>query len=322
MKPLYHIPNIFTKYDNSSINCKEMLLKKIYLLLILFFSGLIQAQEIECIVSINDDQLEGNSFQYVKNSLSTNLQAYINEYQWTEFEYQEQEKIKCQINIILLSGNQDFSFSAETIIQLRRPIYNSTSETTTMIISDGNWQFRYPEGKSLIHDDTEFEPLTGFIDYYTYLMLGLDFDSFSMLGGNEWYVKAQNMLDLAQNSSTIGWTRNTNNGRNRFVLISDLLNNNYESVRNAFYVYHRQILDGFITNPNQSRKELVELLKSLRDAKQRSTNNYLFDLFFGTKSKELASILEDADSDLKFEAYNILREVDSANLTEYEILQN
>lgn len=299
-----------------------MLLKKIYLLLILFFTGLIQAQEIECIVSINDDQLEGNSFQYVKNSLSTNLQSYINEYQWTEFEYQEQEKIKCQINIILLSGNQDFSFSAETIIQLRRPIYNSTSETTTMIISDGNWQFRYPEGKNLIHDDTEFEPLTGFIDYYTYLMLGLDFDTFSMLGGNEWYVKAQNMLDLAQNSSTIGWTRNTNNGRNRFVLISDLLNNNYESVRNAFYVYHRQILDGFITNPNESRKKLVKLLKSLSDAKQRSTNNYLFDLFFGTKSKELASILEDADSDLKFEAYNILREVDSANLTEYEILQN
>lgn len=299
-----------------------MALKKFYLLLIPIFSGFIQAQEIECIVSINDDQLEGNSFEYVKNSLSTNLQAYINEYRWTEFEYQEQEKIKCQINIILLSGNQDFSFSAETIIQLRRPIFNTTSETTTMIISDGNWQFRYPEGKSLIHDDTEFEPLTGFIDYYIHLMLGLDFDTFSLLGGTEWFVKAQNMVDLAQNSSTIGWTRNTNNGRNRFVLISDLLNNNYESVRNAYYTYHRRILDGFLTNPNPSRKELVELLKSIRDAKQRSTNNYLFDLFFATKSKEIASILEDADSDLKFEAYNILKEVDSANLSEYEILQN
>jgi hypothetical protein len=298
-----------------------MSLKNYYLIIILLFSGFAQAQEFDCQVSVNDEQLEGNSFGYVVNSLKTDLESYINEYRWTEIEFLEQEKIKCQINIILLNGDQDFNFTAETIIQLRRPIYNTSAETTTLIISDGNWQFNFPEGKSLIHDDLEFEPLTGFIDFYLYLLLGYDFDTFSEYGGTEWLQKSQDVVDLAQNSSTIGWTRNTNNGRNRFVLISDLLNNNYEAIRIAYYKYHRIILDRFVSNPNQSRIDLVSLLEEIRDAKRRSTNNYLFDLFFGSKSKEITSILIDAESDLKFQAYNVLRETDSANLSEYESLQ-
>jgi hypothetical protein len=298
-----------------------MSLKNYYLIIILLFSGFAQAQEFDCQVSVNDEQLEGNSFGYVVNSLKNDLESYINEYRWTEIEFLEQEKIKCQINIILLNGDQDFNFTAETIIQLRRPIYNTSAETTTLIISDGNWQFNFPEGKSLIHDDLEFEPLTGFIDFYLYLLLGYDFDTFSKYGGTEWLQKSQDVVDLAQNSSTIGWTRNTNNGRNRFVLISDLLNNNYEAIRIAYYKYHRIILDRFVSNPNQSRIDLVSLLEEIRDAKRRSTNNYLFDLFFGSKSKEITSILIDAESDLKFKAYNVLRETDSANLSEYESLQ-
>lgn len=285
-------------------------------------SGSLMAQEFNCQVSINDDQLEGNSFEYVANGLQTDLEAYINEYRWTELEIDEQEQLKCQISIILLAGDQDFNFSAETIFQLRRPIYNTLTETTTIIVSDGSWQFNYPEGRSLIHDDLEFEPLTGFIDYYMYLLLGFDFDTFSELGGTEWFVKSQDVVDLAQNSPTIGWTRNTNNGRNRFVLVSDLLNNNYEVVRQAYYKYHRRVLDNFVVRPDQTREELVKILEEIRDTKRRSTNNYLFDLFFGTKSKEIASILEDAEPDIKFEAYNILRDTDSANLSEYEVLQN
>lgn len=298
-----------------------MSLKNYYLFFILFFFGFANAQEFDCQVSVNDEQLEGNSFGYVVNSLKTNLESYINEYRWTEIEFLEQEKIKCQINIILLNGDQDFNFTAETIIQLRRPIYNTSAETTTLIISDGSWQFNFPEGKSLIHDDLEFEPLTGFIDFYLYLLLGYDFDTFSEYGGTEWLQKSQDVVDLAQNSTTIGWARNTNNGRNRFVLISDLLNNNYEVIRIANYKYHRIVLDGFVSNPNRSRIDLLSLLEEIRDAKRRSTNNYLFDLFFRSKSKEITSILIDAEPDLKFQAYTVLRETDSANLSEYEILQ-
>ncbi|MBO6792777.1 MAG: DUF4835 family protein [Balneolaceae bacterium] len=292
------------------------------LFLLWLFTSVVAAQEFDCQITVNDEQLEGNSFEYVSGSLTTDLEAYINEYRWTELEVLEQERIQCQISIILLQGDQDFNFAAETVIQSRRPIYNTLNETGMLILSDGAWGFNYPEGKSLIHDELEFEAMTGFIDYYMNLMLGYDFDSYSELGGTEYFQKAQNVVDLAQNESSIGWTRNSNNGRNRFVLISDILNNNYEVIRRANYEYHRLVLDTFVDNPNASRAKLLEILTVIQDAKRRATNNFLFDLFFDAKSKEIASILEDAEPDLKFEAYQILRDTDSAHLNDYEALQN
>lgn len=291
------------------------------LILLLLSVTSVAAQEFDCQITVNDDQLEGNSFEYVTGSLTTDLEAYINEYRWTETEVLEQERISCQISIILLAGDQDFNFSAETIIQSRRPIYNTLTETGLLILSDGAWSFNYPEGKSLIHDELEFEAMTGFIDYYMNLILGYDFDSYSEFGGTEYFQKAQNVVDLAQNESSIGWTRNSNNGRNRFVLISDMLNNNYEAIRKANYEYHRLVLDTFVDNPTASRAKLLEILTYIQDAKRRATNNFLFDLFFDAKSKEIASILADAEPDLRFEAYQILRETDSAHLNDYEALQ-
>jgi hypothetical protein len=291
------------------------------LILLLLSVTSVAAQEFDCQITVNDDQLEGNSFEYVTGSLTTDLEAYINEYRWTETEVLEQERISCQISIILLAGDQDFNFSAETIIQSRRPIYNTLTETGLLILSDGAWSFNYPEGKSLIHDELEFEAMTGFIDYYMNLILGYDFDSYSELGGTEYFQKAQNVVDLAQNESSIGWTRNSNNGRNRFVLISDILNNNYEAIRKANYEYHRLVLDTFVDKPTESRAKLLEILTYIQDAKRRATNNFLFDLFFDAKSKEIASILADAEPDLRFEAYQILRETDSAHLNDYEALQ-
>ena len=279
-------------------------------------------QEFDCEVIIDDSNLEGTSFAYVKESLRTDLEDYINEYRWTELEFTEQEKITCQINIVLTSGTSDFQFSAETVLSARRPIYNTMTETTTMILGDQSWQFSYPEGRSLIHDELQFESLTGFIDFYMYLLLGYDFDSFSPLGGTTYFDKAQNVVDLAQNESTIGWTRNSNNQRNRFVLVSDLLSTNYEPLRNAFYTYHRLGLDTFTQNPAAARQQVLNALTEIQAAKRRSTSNFLYDLFFDTKSREITSVFIDADSRVQLQAYNILRETDQGHLLEYEQLQN
>ncbi len=280
------------------------------------------AQEFDCRVNVDDTNLEGTSFEYVKESLQTDLENYINEFRWTEIEFQEQERISCQLSIVLIDGDQDFNFVAETVISARRPIYNTTAETTSIIIGDQSWQFSYPQGRSLIHDELQFESLTGFIDYYMYLILGYDFDSFSPLGGTDYFELAQNVVDLAQNENTIGWNRNSNNLRNRFVLIADLLNNNYHPLRNAYYTYHRLGLDTFTRSPEEARRQVLSGLEEIRDAKRRSTSNFLYDLFFDSKSKEIASIFRDADSRVQLEAYNILQETDQGHLSEYSELQN
>lgn len=296
---------------------------KVYRLLILLlipFSSM--AQEFDCEVTIDDQRLEGTSFNYVKQTLKPELESYINEHRWTEVEFTEQERIKCQISITLTSADQNFNYSAETVFSSRRPIYNTMSETTVFIINDPTWQFNYPQGKSLIHDDLQFESLTGMIDYYCYLMLGYDFDTFSNHGGDEYLDKAQNVVDLAQTASAIGWARNSNNQRNRYTLISDLNSANYEPLRTAYYTYHRFGLDTFTQSPEESREKVLEALRMIQSTKRRSTNNYLFDLFFDTKSREIASIFQDADSQIKLQAYNILRDTDQGHLSEYEDLQN
>lgn len=290
-------------------------------LALLWGPGQTFAQEFSCSVNINDEQLDGTSYDYVKQTLATELTAYINEYRWTETEVLEHERINCQISIVLTGASTDYTYSAEAVISARRPIYGTMQETTSIILSDQAWQFSYPEGRSLVHDELSFEALTGFVDYYAYLMLGFDFDSFAELGGNEYFAKAQDVVDLAQSSSAIGWARSSNNRRNRFTLVADMMNSSYDDLRRAYYQYHREALDGFTRNPDQARQAALEALELIQTTKRRSTSNFLFDLFFDSKSREIAALFADAESPTRLAAYTILSETDQAHLSDYENLQ-
>lgn len=284
-------------------------------------SGIIHAQEFNCEVRVNTDQLEGSSFEHL-DELKPVLEEYINEYKWTNQNFEEEERIDCQIQIVINSGNSDYTFSAEVVFQIQRPIYNTTTKTTTLLLNDNAWQFSYPQGKSLIHDELQFEALTGFIDFYCFMMLGYDFDTFSNQGGEPYFVKAQNILNLAQTTSAAGWSRNTNNRRNRNTLVTDLLSSSYEPLRNAYYQYHRLGLDQFVTKPEEARAEILESLKTIQEARRRSTSNWLFDIFFDTKSREIAAVFDAAETNVRLDAYEVLRQTDSGHLSDYENLQN
>ncbi|MDR9418035.1 DUF4835 family protein [Gracilimonas sp.] len=290
-------------------------------LILVFFPQTIYAQEFNCDVTINTEQLEGSSYGYLSN-FDRVVESYINEYSWTEEQFREEERINCVIQIAFTSGNSDFTFSAETVLQLQRPIYNTTAKTTTVLLTDNAWQFNYPEGKSLIHDELQFDPLTGFIDFYAYLMLGYDFDTFAEFGGSDYYSNAENILNLAQTTSNVGWTRSSNNRRNRNVLITDLSSTSYRDLRAAIYRYHHLGLDQFVDNPSEARQEILTALKQIQELKRRSSSNYLFDVFFDAKSREIAAIFEDAESSVRLEAYEVLSQTDQGHLSDYESLQN
>ncbi|MEX0722380.1 MAG: DUF4835 family protein [Gracilimonas sp.] len=291
----------------------------------IIFSSLIssqlEAQELNCSVNLNTDQLEGSSYDHLQD-LKPRLEDYINEYNWTEEDFDPEERINCQIQIVFTSGTSDFTFSAETVFQIQRPIYNTTANSTTVLLSDNAWQFSFPEGKTLIHDELQFDPLTGFIDFYSLVMIGYDFDTFSELGGSDYFVRAQNILSLAQTTSAVGWSRNSNNRRNRNMMITDLVSTTYRPLREAYYQYHRLGLDLFVENPVEARQNVLDALKEIQNTKRRSTSNYLFDIFFDSKSREIASIFENAETNIRIEAYEVLRQTDQGHLSEYEKLQN
>lgn len=295
---------------------------KLFLLVVLALAPrFLPAQEMNCEVRLNTDQLEGTMFDYI-GEMVPQLQNYINEHKWTAFEWSEEERIECQIQIILNSGSSDFIFSAGAIFQAQRPIYNATAKTTTILMNDDTWQFTYREGQNLIHDELQFDAFTGFIDFFIYTIIGLDFDSFSELGGDPYYQKALNILNLAQAANAVGWSRSTNNRRNRNILVTDLTSTSYAPLRSAYYRYHRLGLDQFVDKPEEARLEILESLKMISEAKRRSTNNYLYDLFFDTKAREISAIFDEAPTQIRLEAYNVLRETDQGHLSQYENLQN
>lgn len=279
------------------------------------------AQEFDCEVSVNSRQISGTSFEYI-NELEDDLEAYINRNRWTEDRYEPYERIRCQVQVVLTDADDQYNYTAEVFFSVRRPIYNTNQESSAIVLSDSNWFFSYPRNKNLVFDELQFDNLTSFIDFYVYVILGYDYDTFSELGGSSHYNKAQTIFELGRNSGEQGWGRSIGAQRNRFGLIRDLTNPGYEGLREAIYRYHRHGLDLFTLKNKESIEEVVEAMKLIRDTKRMTSNNYLFDIFFDTKHQEIVALLRTADVQTRLEAYNILRDVDPSHSSSYERLQN
>lgn len=286
-----------------------------------FLPEILTAQEMNCSVTINDRQISGSGSEDIRE-LGPELESYINENEWTNDQFMEHEKIDCRLQIILNDVDSQFNYSAELIIDAQRPIYNTMQRTSTLIISDDNWVFNYTRNKSLIYDELQFDDLVSLIDFYIYIVIGYDYDTFSELGGTRYFNQARGVMELAQNTSAPGWGRSIGSQRNRFGLIADLSNTLYEPLRRAIYKYHRQGLDQFTQKTEVARGEILEALEMIQENRRRTSNDFLYDIFFDTKSVELTSAFLGAETGPRLEAYNILTDVDPGHSTEYQKLQN
>lgn len=283
-------------------------------------AGPAHAQELDCTVSIEKSKVNNASLSYL-DELGPAIEAYLNQRDWVDDHFEERERIKCTMQIILNSVDDNYNFEASLVLSTLRPIYGTMQETQVLLLSDNSWVFNYPPNKSLTHDELQFDNLTSFLDFYAYIILGYDYDTFSALGGTPYFSKAQNLLDLAQTTSAAGWTRSSSNRRNRYYLITDLLSANYEGLRRAEYQYHRLGLDPFTSNPEKARNEVLKALETIQKTKRRSTNDYLFDLFFSAKYKEITALFEGGDTQTRIKAYNLLSNIDNGHITEYEKLR-
>lgn len=305
------------------MNLKHQLYSLKIFILVIFVavaSTDLKAQELNCAITINDRQISGASYDYV-SELKNDLENYINGYRWTNDRYQEQERIQCNFQIVLTGVDSNFNYTADVAITMRRPIYNTNQQSLSILFSDNNWRFYYPQNKNLIHDELQFDDLTSFVDFYVYLMLGYDYDSFAELGGSRFYGLAQSVFDLGQNSGSQGWGRSIGAQRNRYGLITDLTSPAYEDFRKAIYSYHRLGLDQFTTQPDTARGEILKALEMIRGNKRVTNNHYLFDIFFSSKYTEIVAVFREADPEIRTQAYNLLRDVDPAHTSEYEKLQ-
>ncbi len=278
------------------------------------------AQELNVNVQVDRSRINSASLTYM-NNFGDQIEAYLNQFNWVDIAFEDHERLDANFQIILQAVDNNYNFEASLIIQSQRPIYNSLRRTTLFLHNDESWIFNYSPNRGLVHDELQFDTITTLLDFYAYLLLGIDFDSFSELGGTPYYIEAQNLVSLAQTTGSAGWSRTSGNRRNRTQLVADLLNPNFEPFRRALYHYHRLGVDQFLDQPDEARQQVLNALEMIGEAQENTTTNLLFDIFFNAKYREIVSIFEDADTGVRLRAYNLLSEIDQSHLSEYDKLQ-
>ena len=268
------------------------------------FCATLMAQELNCQVTVNADQVQGTN-RSVFESLQRAITEFMNDRRWTDYEYLTEERIECSIYMIINSQNGD-NFAAEIQVQSTRPIYNSNYKSPIFSYKDPNVAFSYNESDALTFEESNFgNNLTEVLAFYAYIIIGTDFDSFSPMGGTAFYGKAEDIVNQAQSTSEKGW-RAFEDGRNRYALITSIMDDIAQPYRQYLYTYHRLGLDEMGITAEKSRNRIAQGLPTLKEIYKERPSNIIVGEFLETKLDELISIYSKATTDERKTAYDIL----------------
>lgn len=282
-----------------------------------FFYAVGHAQELNCRVSINADQVQ-TSDRRVFEDMETSFSQFLNSRKWTNDAYESFERIKCNLTITLQDPKSIGNYEATVQIQSARPVYNTNYESIMLNFADRDWLFEYVESQPLVFNENSFSSnLTSLLAFYAYVILGMDYDSFSELGGTRYYQKALNIVNNAQQANRPGWNA-LGSTRNRYWLIENLTNQQMQDIRKGIYRYHRLALDTYDQDKEKSRKQILEALKSLKSVRDTYPNAILVTAFLDAKSDELINIFSEGNIQVRKEVYDILSAIDPAKSDQFQ----
>jgi hypothetical protein len=271
---------------------------------------------------VNASQIQTSDAGIFKD-MENSIEQFMNGRKWTNDTYKSHEKIVCNFLITISKMPAIGSFSASVQVQSARPVFNSSYNSLLFNFADREWEFEYIESMPLEYNDNSFTSnLTSMLAFYAYLVIGLDHDSFSELGGTPYFQRALSVVNNAQQSNLPGWQALGSN-RNRYWIIENLNNPQMVELRKAIYQYHRNGLDVFDTDPDKSREVILNGLKEIKKIRDVNPNAILVVTFFDAKGKELANIFSDGNIQIRRQAYDIITAIDPSNRSTYEkMLQN
>ena len=288
------------------------------LTLLLGLGTLAKAQELQCQLRVNSAQVAGSD-KTIYQSLQTALYEFVNNTKFTDINFRQSEKIECSILIDIKSRDSDY-LTGEINIALRRPVYKSSYNTPLFNYIDRKFVFEYTDGQTLdFNPNTYISDLTSTIGYYVYLMLGLDFDSFSPLGGTPFFTICEQIAQSApQNDVQVGWS--STGRQNRYALISEITNATYEPLRYFLYDYHRQGLDQMSEKLDDGREAILNALSNLQSIYDRNPMCYFLQLIVETKRDEIIQIFSDGNMKFRTEASNIMKAIDPSQSSRYDAM--
>ena len=265
------------------------------------------AQELKCTVEVNAQQIEGGS-KSVFETLKSTLSEYLNETKFTNATYSPVERIECRF-FLTVKEYKDDKIKGEIQVQLSRPVYNSTYTTTLFNFRDTRVEFEYREGDPLVfNENNEDTNLRALADFYAYLFLAIDSDSFSPLGGQPYWERAQSVLQQAQSFGEIGW-RPFEDPKNRSGVLSSFTDSNMSGIRNMLYEYHRRGLDEMVTSPDKGREAITKSIQVIGDVYKVAPMSVALSLFRDSKLDELVNVYSKAPQTERDEVYKLLEPI-------------
>ncbi len=286
---------------------------KTLIVFFLFSLNLTFAQELDATVTVNFEKLPTVNKDNLQ-IFAQQIQDYLNNTRFTGNRW-EGDKIKCTFNIFFQSASDDITYSAQVFVGSQRPVYQSDMATPMLTVLDNSWNFIYEKGQSIHFSPNDFHPLSSFLDYYAYVIIGLDLDTWDVLGGSALFTRALDIATRGANSRfSGGWERGTSAYYKR-GLVEDLLNERYRSFREAYYEYHYG-LDIFSQNKSMGQEKIVKIIKMLVDQKGGiDTRSVLLRTFFDAKNGEIVDYLKDYPDKSIFTS---LKRIDPQNISKYD----
>jgi Domain of unknown function (DUF4835) len=300
------------------------MIKKVFLLLLIFHFFNTSAQELSCKVVVNSSQLKATTSgdKQIFTEIERAIAGFMNTQRWTNDVFSEREKIKCSLLINLISSSGQYRYSGNAQFQVIRPVYGTTYESVIFQYIDHNFTVAYaPEDRQMIFNEQNYSNiLTSTLAFYSLTALTIDYDSFSKLGGSPFLERLFNVVTLAGTAQGKGpWTYDSDI-RSRYWVMENLRNQQFNAYRDGFYEYHRLALDDFANNPANSRKIALEFLRTLKIIANLKANSVIINTFFDAKSQELINIFSEGSKQEKQEAFNIMSALDPDKTEAYRKL--
>ena len=283
-------------------------------------SSICEAQELQAKISINHSQIQGTDVSVFEN-LQQTLEQFVNERQWTPLQFQKNERIQCNFSITITKYvREDNRFECNALIQANRPVYNASYTTTLYNNKDDNFNFDFAEFDQLNYNDEIVDnQLTALFAYYAYLIIGLDLDSFSPMGGTDILQRCMVLVNNAQNLDYPGW-KSFEDSRNRFAIINDYLDESMKPFRQLQYDYYRKGLDEMANNVERGRTEITTALEqNLKKAHDDKPLSLLPQIWLDYKKDELANIYKGKGTKKEKEAlYELMMRINASQSSTWD----
>lgn len=298
-------------------------MKKITLILslILMFFHYGNSQELNCQVTVISPSLQTSAAdKLVFEDLQLSIMEFMNTTRWTNDVFGDNEKIECilQINISEQGSSEDFGGDIQ--ISASRPVFGSNYSTSLFNFKDVDFKFKYQRGSPIRFSiDQHRTNLSSVLAYYAYMILGYDYDSFSKEGGSPYFIKAQQIVNNAQNAAEPGW-KASESDKNRFALVDNQLQNLFKPLRQAFFKYHRDGFDTMIEDVDKGRATVFESIKLLEQVHKVRPGSINTQLFFTAKRQEIIDLFKEGTAEEKTEVVKLLKKIDGANASKYEAI--